>query len=284
MRKVLVDGVNLHIQQSGTGSDVVLVHGITSNLSRWLLTVMPRLAERHRVTAYDLRGHGFSDVPPTGYTSGDLAEELRGLMDGLDIERAHVVGHSFGGAIALNCAVRYPERFASLVIEDAAIPALRWHRSFENWPWYAKFQEYLSPHGVTLPTDPDSWDPSELLHQLPKFPTLMGLRRGLPLQHRRVQRLISTTTCFADLRVVGDLTEERIRTVAVPTLAVYYEHSPFLSIGRYLEEHLPRCRLHVERGFHLFPTVAPDAIAEPLLGHFAVVDGELRHDATPARF
>ena len=275
MRKVLVNGLNLHYQQRGKGSDVILVHGITSNLSRWLLTVLPRLAEHHRVTAYDLRGHGFSDVPPSGYTSDDLAEELRGLMDGLGIERAHVVGHSFGGAIALNGAVRYPERFSSLVVEDSAIPALRWHRSFENWPLYTRLQEYLSPHGVKLPEDPDSWDLSELLPQLPKFPTLMGLRRGLPLHQRRVQRL-TRTTCFEDLRAVGDLTEERIRSVAVRTLAVYYEHSPFLSIGQYLAEHLPRCRLHVEQGFHLFPTVAPDAIAEPLLSHFAEVDSDVR--------
>ena len=88
MRKVLANGIQLHYQQHGQGPDVVLVHGVTSDLSYWLLTVVPRLAERHRVTVYDLRGHGYSDVPPAGYTSRDMAEDLRGLMDALGIERA----------------------------------------------------------------------------------------------------------------------------------------------------------------------------------------------------
>ena len=281
MRKVLVNGVNLHLQQRGTGPDVILVHGITSNLSRWLLTVMPKLAVSYRVTAYDMRGHGFSDVPTSGYTSGDLAEELRALMDVLEIEQAHVVGHSFGGAVALNGAVRFPERFTSLAIEDAAIPCLRWHRSFANWPWYSRLQEFLDPHDVKLPDDPDKWDPSELLPQLPKFPTLIGLRRGLPLHQRRVTRLTSQTTCFDDLKEVCDLTEERIQEVPVPTLAVYYENGPFVSIGQHLANNMPRCRLHVEGGFHLFPTVAPDAIADPLLKHFAETGGEPWLSASP---
>jgi pimeloyl-ACP methyl ester carboxylesterase len=272
MRKVTANGINFHYQQHGVGTDVILVHGVTSNLSYWLLTVVPDLAERLRVTVYDLRGHGFSDVPPSGYTTGDLAEDLRGLMDSLGIEQAHLVGHSFGGAIALHCAARYPERVLSLVLAETALPALRERMPIARWPGWDKLRERMSPYGVKLSDDPDSWDLNELLPELPKLPTVVGLRRGLPHQDRRLQRLATSTTCFVDLRAVGDLTEERIRTVARPTLAIYDDGSPFLPIGQYLEDTMPECRLLVQEGTHYFPAVAPQELARPLLAHFAAVE------------
>ena len=89
MRKVCANGVHLHLEQHGDGTDVILVHGITSNLSYWLLTVLPTLMARHRVTVYDLRGHGFSDVTPAGYTTGEMARDLVALMDGLALHEIH---------------------------------------------------------------------------------------------------------------------------------------------------------------------------------------------------
>lgn len=273
MRKVLANGVNLHYQQHGQGSDIILVHGVTSNLSYWLLTVLPKLMERHHVTIYDLRGHGFSDMPRTGYTSRDMAEDLQGLMDGLDIERAHIVGHSFGGAIALHFAAQYPERVHSLVIGDSVIPALRDYVLVAGWPGYADLQKLLEPYGVKLPTDPDNWDLAGLLPELSKLPTFVGLRRGLPRQDRRLQRLQTTTTCLDDIHAISGLTEERIRAVAVPTLALYSDRSPFLPICHYLVEHLPSCQSLIQtEGDHFLPAVAPEALAELVSEHCTSVD------------
>lgn len=276
MRKAFANGVNLHYQQHGQGSDVILVHGVTSNLSYWLLTVLPQLMERHRVTLYDLRGHGFSDMPPSGYTSREMAEDLRGLMDSLNIEEAHIVGHSFGGAIALHYAAQYPERVHSLVIADSAIPVLRQCVSIADWPLYDELQKFLDPYGVKLPADPDRWDLAELLPELSRLPTFVGLRRGLPRQDRRLQRLMANTTCLEDLRAIDGLTEERIRTVATPTLALYSDRSPFLAICYYLEEHLPSCRSLIQAGGdHFLPAVAPEALANLVLEHFASVDARV---------
>ncbi len=97
--------VRLHYQQFGEGPDVVLVHALTSNLAVWLATpLVYALAEQFRVTVYDLRGHGHSEAPPTGYTSADMAQDLLGLLDQLHIDRAFLVGHSFGGVIAVHAA------------------------------------------------------------------------------------------------------------------------------------------------------------------------------------
>jgi 3-oxoadipate enol-lactonase len=76
--------------------------------------VMAPLAESRRVFAYDIRGHGGAAGSPTPFTMGDTAADLVGLLDALALDRAHVVGLSYGGGIAQTAAVAHPERFASL--------------------------------------------------------------------------------------------------------------------------------------------------------------------------
>src|SRR4051794_31314003 len=96
-----INDLRVHYQQAGTGPDIVLIHGVTGDLSIWFLCkAIQVLSGDHRVTAFDIRGHGYSDAPPTGYTSADHAADLFALMDALGIERASLVGHSFGGVIA----------------------------------------------------------------------------------------------------------------------------------------------------------------------------------------
>ena len=71
MPRVTANGLNFHYQQAGSGPDVVLIHGVTGDLSIWFLCrAMAVLAETHRVTAYDLRGHGYSDAPGRGLHLG----------------------------------------------------------------------------------------------------------------------------------------------------------------------------------------------------------------------
>ena len=77
MPKVSANGLNFHYQQSGAGPDVILIHGVTGDLSIWFLCqAMGTLGQSFRVTAYDLRGHGYSDLAKSGYTSAELAATL----------------------------------------------------------------------------------------------------------------------------------------------------------------------------------------------------------------
>ena len=109
MPKLNANGLNFHYQQAGAGPDVVLIHGVTGDLSIWFLCeAMGVLARSFRVTAFDLRGHGYSDVPRDGYTSADQAGDVLAIMDALEIDRAMLVGHSFGAVIAMHAAVLYP--------------------------------------------------------------------------------------------------------------------------------------------------------------------------------
>ncbi|HKM52639.1 MAG TPA: alpha/beta fold hydrolase, partial [Isosphaeraceae bacterium] len=127
MPRVKVSNLIFHVQQSGTGPDVVLIHGLTGDLSIWFLSrTIQSLAETSRVTAYDLRGHGYSDAPATGYTSLDHARDLIAVLDVVGIARARLLGHSFGAVIAVHAAVVTPERFEALVLSDPYFPALRY--------------------------------------------------------------------------------------------------------------------------------------------------------------
>ena len=120
------NGLRFHYQQAGAGPDVVLVHGVTGDLSIWFLCkALQTLSARYRVTAFDLRGHGYSDAPADKYTSADHAADLFALMDELGIERTTVAGHSFGGVIALHAAVLAPERVDAVICSDPYFPALR---------------------------------------------------------------------------------------------------------------------------------------------------------------
>src|SRR6476469_3734672 len=127
MPDVTANGTRLFYQQSGHGPDVVLVHAITSNQAVWVFTGLADTlaADGFRVTTYDLRGHGASDRPPTGYTSAAMAADFRALHAELDLKPALVVGHSFGGVIGIHTAVLHPECVRGVILSDSFFPGLR---------------------------------------------------------------------------------------------------------------------------------------------------------------
>src|SRR3954467_7832901 len=109
MPHIQANNRSFHYWQSGQGPDIVLVHGLGGNLAGWHLGVVPELQLHYRVLTYDLRGHGRSDAAP-GYTTADMVQDLVGLLDALEIHTAAVVGHSWGGDIALHLAQLHPDR------------------------------------------------------------------------------------------------------------------------------------------------------------------------------
>jgi pimeloyl-ACP methyl ester carboxylesterase len=245
-----LNGLRFHYQQSGGGSDVVLIHGVTGDLSIWFLSrTIQTLSAGHRVTAYDLRGHGYTDAPRSGYTSADHAADLLGLMDALGIDRAALVGHSFGGVIAAHAATVAPGRVTSAVFSDPYFPALRHLEDVSRWGHWQNFRAEAENAGVTL-SDEHWYDLGRFFDQvmhlegedLRKFRQAVGLP-GL----NRLLRL-GRTTCGDDTKVPAGLTTEKIESIDVPVLAVYGESSPFLATAEYLAAHLPRCRTAIVPG------------------------------------
>lgn len=109
-------GLRMHVAVAGLedAPPVVLVHGWPQNWWSWR-DVIPALAERFRVIVPDLRGHGWSEAPASGYDKEQLASDLLALLDALGIERATWVGHDWGGWTGFLAALRAPQRFERLL-------------------------------------------------------------------------------------------------------------------------------------------------------------------------
>src|SRR3954451_6146330 len=107
--EIELHGHRVSFQTAGSGDELlVLLHGITSTSDAWR-EVMPRLAERYTVVAPDLIGHGRSAKPRGDYSLGAYAAGVRDLLAVLGYERGSVVGHSFGGGIAMQFSYLFPE-------------------------------------------------------------------------------------------------------------------------------------------------------------------------------
>lgn len=115
MPYVTLNGVRIHYEVAGDGPPVLLLHGLGGSCEDWVFQ-LPVLTPRYRVVTPCLRGHGHSERPREGYSISYHAGDAFALLDALGIERAHVLGHSMGGAIGFEMALARPERVASLVV------------------------------------------------------------------------------------------------------------------------------------------------------------------------
>ncbi|MEQ3553968.1 alpha/beta hydrolase [Pseudonocardia nematodicida] len=115
LRYRTVHGYRRAFRVAGSGSAVVLVHGIGDSSATWE-GVLPALARRHLVIAPDLLGHGHSDKPRADYSVAGYANGIRDLLGVLGVQRATLVGHSLGGGVAMQFAYQFPERTERLVL------------------------------------------------------------------------------------------------------------------------------------------------------------------------
>ncbi|MHB0856586.1 MAG: alpha/beta fold hydrolase [Anaerolineae bacterium] len=127
-RFVQVNGLRVHYQEAGEGDrTLILLHGLGAGVFGWE-PVLGALGERYRVVAYDRPAFGLTERPMPGdwqgrspYGPEAQVDLVIGLMDALGVERAVLVGHSAGGRIALETALRYPDRIEALVLADPAV-------------------------------------------------------------------------------------------------------------------------------------------------------------------
>lgn len=115
MERCLVNSISLSYTRTGEGHPLLLVHGYPLDHTIWQ-PVVPLLRDRFELLLPDLRGFGESDAPNEDYTLDDMAADLAGLLDHLEIERTALAGHSMGGYIALAFARRYPQRVSGLAL------------------------------------------------------------------------------------------------------------------------------------------------------------------------
>jgi pimeloyl-ACP methyl ester carboxylesterase len=117
--RVTVNEIELQIRDYGQeGASIIFLHFGGANLMMWQ-RVVPYFQGQYRLILVDLRGHGKSDRPETGYHMDDMAGDVIGIMQHLHLAQAHVVGSSLGAEVGLSMAANYPERVMSLVCDGA---------------------------------------------------------------------------------------------------------------------------------------------------------------------
>lgn len=117
-----INGVRMHyLDRDGGPPPIVMLPGLSANAHAFDGLIAAGLSPRFRTIAPDLRGRGDSGKPETGYTLEDHAADVLALLDYLGIERATILGHSFGGLLTIYLAAHYPERVSKIVLIDVAL-------------------------------------------------------------------------------------------------------------------------------------------------------------------
>lgn len=253
---VRVNGVALHCQELGEGPLVTMLHGLViGNMATWYFTAAHALSANHHVLLYDLRGHGKSERVETGYDLGTMVADLEALLeanggggghgDGHHGGKVSLVGHSYGGLVALRYAMAHPQRVERLALVD--VP--------------------LSPASIAQGLEPDleqghDADGEDLFAGLPEF-----LRQSLTRGSRRARHLLSTldlllrrATLLADLKAEPDITEEDLARIACPVLCLYGDGSWFLPDSETYAAWLPDARRVVIPGHHHLPIESADLV------------------------
>jgi pimeloyl-ACP methyl ester carboxylesterase len=120
---ITVDGLRVHAYVAGAGPDLVLIHGASGNLRDFTFTLIPQLTSRYRVIAFDRPGLGWSDpLPDAADSPADQAAHLRRAAGMLNVKDPIVLGHSYGGAVALAWALDAPETRALVLVSAASMP------------------------------------------------------------------------------------------------------------------------------------------------------------------
>ena len=272
MTMVEVNGARLNYLQTGPEhgdgvEDLVMVHGLATNMAFWYFQYAPHFARRFRVTLYDMRGHGRSEMTPSGYKPQELGSDLAGLLDHLGIQRAHFIAHSFGGVAVLNMASLAPERVSSLVLADTHISAARHGAGAHRWGHGRHIQGLIDAHGLKLDTRMPYFGyrlltemshlqmrgeavPDELLELVAPLMGQFGKRTAA-----HWLKLMDSTQ--AEHQLLGDdgLSLEGLRALTFPILAMYGDHSQARLTGAELLDVWSHAAFQrVRDAGHFFPT------------------------------
>ncbi len=265
MADVVVGGLRLHVQRLGRPEPgapgkpiVVFLHGLVmDNLSSWFFTVANPATRLAEVLLYDLRGHGLSARPASGYTLEDHLADLAGLLDALVPGRPVIlVGNSFGGLLALAFARAQPARTAGLVLVDG-------HLGDEGFG--AQMAETLRLTGAARDQRiAASFAPWLGRHSERKRTRLADNARAL----------VEGTTLVADMEHTPPLGAAELGVLRLPVLALYGEHSDLRARSQALLAHAPDVEVAVLAGCsHSVLWEATDEVRTRVLGFIARVGG-----------
>jgi pimeloyl-ACP methyl ester carboxylesterase len=237
-------GLHVSTMSIGEGPDVVLIHGLGAAKSSFFDCAALLAKAGYRVHAIDLPGFGGSSKPSRApYTAPWFAKAVRGVMDELDIETAHLVGNSMGGRVALEIGLRWPERVRSIAALCPAVAFVK--RDFHPLVRLLRPEFGLVPHKLhrgiverqlwSMFCDPDALDPSVADVVVDEF------QRHYSSAGARVAFYASARNIYLD-RPFGDKGfYPRLTELVPPALFVWGTHDKLIPAGfrRHVAEALP---------------------------------------------
>ncbi len=257
----------------GAGSDVLLLHGLGGAKSSFF-DAAATLSRRHRVHALDLPGFGASSKPATApYTARWFAETVLATMDALGIERAHMVGNSMGGRIAIELGLRNPDRVTSLGLLCPAVafvkrtyhPIVRLMRPELGLLPHRFAREKVAEHFWGLFADPDGIDPSMADVVVDEFQRIYASAGG------RIAFLSAARNIYLEAPYGRNGFYGRLSQLEPPALFVWGSHDRVIppAFGRHVARWLPSAEQIVLDGCGHVPQVErAEQTSELLLGLF----------------
>lgn len=242
-----VNGLHMYYERHGAaGTPLVLLHGGMLTIDLNFAGLIPTLAADHQVIAVELQGHGRTADIDREITPATLAGDVVALLDHLGIDRAHVLGHSMGAAVALELAVSHPDRVRSVVPVSASVRPDGMHEDLMDPSRFAT--------STRMPTAQDFADMREAYQRLSPHPEHFD------------QFLATLSASNADLK---GWTDEQLAGITAPTLLVMGDHD-FVTIehGALMKRLIPGSHLAVlPNTTHMTATLRP-ALLLPMLAEF----------------
>jgi|GEM_PF-1119612 len=261
MPYVTLNSLKLYYERSGQGPPLVLIPGWTLNVHLWDL-VAPLLEPHFTIIRYDVRGAGLSTSDPSlEYSRVADAEDLAGLMDGLGLESAHIIGHSKGARIAFFFAMMWPSRALSVAGLGSAEP----HPSGQAVPNFRPLAAAWVERAKTMARESGPAAVVEYLSGARLFGKLRTSSEGL-----KTLRLAMRGYAASDLLSVApkrDLDISRgAAALGMPVLYLAGDEDPFLPECQYAHGLVPHSRLEVlPKCGHMAPLECPEVLADALL-------------------
>ena len=234
---VNASGIDLWVEQEGAGDDVLFISGLADEGACWVDQVAG-LNDRYRVTTFDNRGVGRSATPDGEFTIAAFAADTAALMDTLEIESAHVVGSSMGGAIAQELALADPERVRSLVLNGTWCRGDRFlHEIFRNWMWSAEKADSIRDFLVTV----NLWCFSPRIWNEGVMDEWVAAAEASPYAQS------VDAFCRSTLALIAHDTADRVGGISAPTLITVGDLDLVLPprFSQELAERIPNARLVV---------------------------------------
>jgi len=222
-----LSGVQQHVEITGRGPAVVLLHGFGGSTYSWR-KIVPALETDYEVINVDLVGFGYSDRPdaPGPYRRDAQIARLAELLDSLGKPDAHIVGHSFGGGLAIAFAARYPDRVRTLSLIDSVGPnyvAERRHSAARATPLAYVYVRGLGLRRrfVDRVLKNSYYDASQVT------PEVVDAYRD----RLRIEGAVRSFRYLSSGSRPGDEREIELREVQAPTLVIWGEQDPLMPVS-----------------------------------------------------